>query len=321
MKHTHEAMPPTTADQQTQHNRDDRRWMSISLAVAVVLLVVKLTAFALTRSTAILGDAVESIVHLLAVVFAFYSVRISQRPADRTHPYGHAKISFFSSGFEGLMITLAALYIAWEAIAAWIRNTEVLRISDGLVLSMVVLVSNLILGFLLLRVAKRTRSIIVRANGLHILTDAWTSVGVWVALLLVHFTGWNRWDPIVGMLIAINIFVTGYRLMLRGFDGLMDRADPAVAKKLHETLEASCAQWNISYHRLKFRDVGDTLDIDVDLLFPDQMSIKQAHEIATDIEQAMAASIQGKAIISTHLEPAKHHAQIHPSKQGNPGKN
>ncbi len=287
--------------------------MGISLGVAVLLLVLKFAAFSITDSTAILSDAIESIVHLIAVIFAFYSVRISQRPADKDHPYGHAKISFFSSAFEGAMISLAALFIAWKAILEFQEPTTIQHLDKGIALSLVVLLSNLLLGFLLWRVSIKIHSIILRANGFHVLTDAWTSVGVWVALLLVQFTGWQYWDPLVGIIIAINILVTGIKLMANGFNGLMDRADPTVGEKLQHTLEEECNKKGVQYHRLKFRDIGGTLDVDVDLLFPDEMPIKKAHEIATQIEKSMANTIHGKAIISTHLEPIRHHQDIHPN--------
>jgi len=299
-------------ENQLADEKSDRSWMTVSLAIAILLLFLKLFAYKITGSTAILSDAVESMVHLAAVIFAFYSLRISQRPADKDHPYGHAKISFFSSSFEGLMIALAALFIAWKAVVALLDRSPVQHLQEGMWLSIIVLVVNLALGVCLLRSSKRTGSVILRANGFHILTDAWTSAGVWVALLLVQLTGWLYWDPIVGILIAINILITGIQLMVKGFHGLMDRADPNTESLLVNSLDTECGKWSIQYHRLKFRDIGGTLDIDVDLLFPDEMPIKQAHEIATHVERALAKSIKGKAIISTHLEPIRHHAEIHP---------
>jgi len=274
----------------------------------------------MTNSAAILSDAIESIVHLIAVIVAFYSMRFSQLPADKTHPYGHAKIAFFSTGFEGLMIALAALIICWKAITAIIGQTVVNHLEEGMTLSLVILVINLMLGFALIRASRKTQSRILKANGLHILTDAWTSAGVWVALILVYFTGWPLWDPIAGILISINILFTASKLIIESFDGLMDKADPQTELKLRASLTSECEKWNISYHRLKFRDIGGTLDIDVDLLFPDEMPIKQAHEIATTIERSVTGSIAGKAIISTHLEPIRHHSTIHPSQSLAKGK-
>ena len=292
----------------------NRRWMGISLLVAVILLAAKIITYLFTNSTAILSDAAESVVHLLAVVFAYYSVKVSERPADKTHPYGHSKIAFFSSGFEGLMIALASLYIFWEAISSILNQTELHRLPAGIALSAIVLCCNLLLGWMMLKTSRRTHSTILRANGLHILTDAWTSAGVMVALVLVSITGWSYWDPIVGIIIAANIFITGTRLMAGSFNGLMDHADPKMEEKLIEILQRECQQRGIQYHRLKFRDIGDSLDVDVDLLFPDEMTIRNAHEIATEIERLLADSIQGKAIISTHLEPIRHHSKIHPRK-------
>lgn len=300
------------------HRSWARNGMYLSLITAGVLLIAKLIGYWVTDSTAILSDAAESVVHLLAVVFAAYSLRVSEKPADDYHLYGHTKISFFSSAFEGVMIILAALYIMWEAAHNLISGSAPTRIDFGLVLSASVLVINLTLGVYLLYISKHTGNFILKSNGKHVLTDAWTSAGVFVGLILTHMTGWAAWDPIVAIIIALNITITGAGLLRKSVDGLMDHADPEIADHLANILNQQTGKYNIQFHKLRFRDIGGTLDVDVDLLFPDEMSIKQAHEIATGIERVLQKEILGRAIISTHLEPVRHHAKVHPQSSAPP---
>lgn len=301
--------------EETNRHSQTRRGMRLSLSIAVLLLIAKLVGYRVTNSAAILSDAAESVVHLLAVVFAAYSLHVSEKPPDHSHHYGHAKISFFSSAFEGTMILLAGLYILWEAVNTLISGSAPTRIDFGLMLSAGVLAINLLLGFYLLHISKQTGNFILKANGQHVLTDAWTSAGVFFALILAELTGWAAWDPIVAIIIALNIMITAGSLLRKSADGLMDRADPEIADKLAHLLTQQANKYRINFHKLRFRDIGDTLDVDVDLLFPDEMSIKEAHRIATDIEKVLQKEIQGKAIITTHLEPIQHHAQIHPQSE------
>ena len=213
------------------------------------------------------------------------------------------------------MILLAGLYIIWDAVHTLISGTAPTRIDFGLLLSAIVLAVNLLLGFYLLHIARNTGNFILKANGQHVLTDAWTSAGVFFGLILTQVTGWAAWDPIVAIIIALNIMITGGLLIRKSADGLMDRADPEIADRLAVLLSQQTEKHRIHFHKLRFRDIGGTLDVDVDLLFPDEMSIKQAHLIATEIERALQKEIQGKAIITTHLEPIRHHTQIHPKSQ------
>lgn len=286
--------------------------MLISLAAAVLLLALKIAAFGITQSSAILSDAVESVVHLVAVIFATFSLWVASKPADKSHPYGHAKISFFSSTFEGSMIVLAAIYIAWDAFQNLIHQHTPTQLHIGMILTVLVMLINIALGIFLVRISKQSGNVILRANGQHVLTDAWTSAGVILGLALIQFTGWAAWDPIVAIIIAINIFLTGMNLIRKGVDGLMDHADPKMTSHLTQILEKESHKYHIQFHALRFRDIGGTLDVDVDLLFPDEMSIKRAHEIATLIEKVLQNEIIGKAIINTHLEPLRHHAEVHP---------
>lgn len=296
-------------------NGDDRglRFWAMGLSVAVGLLMVALkgTAYALTGSTAILGDVAESVVHVGAVLFAAYSLYLSTRPPDRSHLYGHAKVGFISAGFEGAAILFAAGYIGYESILALIQGPELGELTMGAGLIAGVVVINTALGAFLLGVARRHQSLILQANGHHVLTDAVTSLGVLVALGLVHLTGWTYWDPICGLAVAGHILISGTKLIRLGWRGLMDEADPVVHERIARVLDAETARHGISYHALRYRDLGNMLWVDFHLLFPDAATIKAAHRVATEIEVAVDAAFRRPVYVTTHLEPEGTHAADH----------
>ncbi|MEX2381840.1 MAG: cation diffusion facilitator family transporter, partial [Opitutales bacterium] len=205
-----------------------RSAMNLSLGVGFLMLVIKFGAYLLTGSAAIFADAVETIVHVAAVGFASYSLRLSQKPADVSHPYGHAKIGFFSAGAEGALIVIAALFIIQDAINKWLGGLELENIGIGTGLTAFTVFLNGGLGLYLVWLGKKKNSLILEANGKHVLTDAWTSVGVIIGLILTLLTGWLPWDPIFAMLVAINILVAGFGLIRRSVRGLMDEADPKI---------------------------------------------------------------------------------------------
>ena len=194
--------------------------MTLSLVVGLLMFVVKVGAYVLTGSAAILSDAAESVVHVAAVSFAFYSLRFSQKPADRQHLYGHAKVGFFSAGFEGAMIVLAALYIVFEAIRKWVVGLELEYVGVGTSLTVLAMLVNGVLGVYLIWTGKKRNSIILTANGKHVLTDCWTSLGVIVGLCLVLLTGWLPWDPIAAIVVAVNIVVSGVGLIRQSIGGI-----------------------------------------------------------------------------------------------------
>src|SRR3990172_1211458 len=224
--------------------------MKLSFFFGFFMLVIKMSAYLLTGSTAILSDAAESVVHIVAVSFAFYSLRLSAKPPDSNHLFGHAKISFFSSGFEGAMIILAAFYIIYTAITKWLAGLELQNLDLGTGLTVLAIVINGTLGLYLTRLGKRKKSIILEANGKHVLTDCWTSIGVIVGLVLVLFTGWLPWDPIFAILTAFNILFSGAGLMARSFSGLMDKADTELHNKLTEILNRETSKYKLQYHNL-----------------------------------------------------------------------
>ena len=257
----------------TTKSESDRKAMSfamnLSLGVGLLMFVMKEGAYLLTGSAAILSDAAESVVHVAAVIFAAYSLRLSYRPADEDHLYGHAKISFFSAGFEGAMIIVAAIYIIYESIHKWLGGLQLENLGAGTTLTATAAAINGGLGGYLLWLGRRQNSLILQANGKHVLTDCWTSIAVLVGLALVLMTQWLPFDPICGIIMACNILWSGAGLMKSAFAGLMDQADPVAQAELTEILDRETRQRGLSYHQLRHRNLGDAHWVEVHLLFPE----------------------------------------------------
>lgn len=288
-----------------------RAAMAVSLSAGIVMIGVKAGAYALTGSPAILSDALESVIHVAAVGFAAWSLWLSQRPADRNHPYGHDKVSFFSAGMEGALIAVAAVVIIVQAVAAWLGGLEVQRLGLGAALTALAGALNGALGGWLVWQGKRTGSIILEANGRHILTDCVTSVGVVAGLLLALATGWLPFDPIVAILVAANILHSGVGLVRRSVGGLMDEASLQTDEAIRGTLERVATPRGIAWHGVRFRDSGRTTWVELHLLFRRGTPIEVAHEQATEIEEAIGGALPSRAQVITHLESAEDHEEGH----------
>lgn len=285
--------------------------MNWSLAIGLAMLAGKVVAWLLTGSAAILSDAAESIIHVIAVGFAAYSLRLSMRPASDRFLFGYEKISFFSAGFEGALIAVAAIIIIATAIEQWITGLEIQKLGTGTLLISAASVINLGLGLYLIRTGKKENNIILEANGKHVLTDSWTSSGVILGLVLVMLTGWKPFDPICAILVALNLFWFGTKLVLRSVKGLLDYADPVVYAKLHTSLENACREFSVEFHELRLRSTGKRILAEVHLLFPASMTIGEAHAIATRIEEYLEKGFNQPIEITTHLESLEDHALVH----------
>ncbi|RYD29072.1 MAG: cation transporter [Verrucomicrobiaceae bacterium] len=290
---------------------DQKRAMNLSLAAAVVLLAVKVTAAVVTGSSAVYSDAAESVVHLLAVLFAVWALRLSHKPADETHHFGHDKVAFLSAGFEGAMIAAAAVLILYEAVRQFIFGVTIAHLGFGVAVTAGAAVLNLVLGLSLIRVGKKSNSPLLKANGLHVLTDVWSSVAVLVALLLIYCTGWLWWDPIAAVLAALNIFRVGFKLIRESLGGLLDETDPEVEKKICQLLDGEVSRRGLSYHNFRHRHSGRTHWVEFHLVFDDDLTVGQAHDAATEVESAVAALLHPDGRVISHLEPksAEHHEE------------
>ncbi len=286
--------------------------MNLSLAAAIVLLAAKVTAAVMTGSSAIYSDAAESVVHLLAVAFAAWALRLAHKPADETHHFGHDKVAFLSSGFEGAMISAAAMLILYEAVRQTIFGVSISNIGFGAIITAAAAVINLLLGLSLIRIGKVSGSPLLRANGMHVLTDVWSSIAVLVALALVHWTHWLWWDPIAAVLAALNIFRVGFRLIRESLGGLLDETDPVVERRICDLLDREVGQRDLSYHNFRHRHSGRTHWVEFHLVFGDDLTIGQAHEAATEIEASVAALLHPNGRVISHLEPksAEHQEEL-----------
>ena len=274
----------------------------LSIAAALVTLVLKFIAYGLTGSVGLFSDAIESLVNLLASVTALFCLWYAAQPVDADHTYGHEKIEYFSSGLEGSLILVAAGSIAWSAIERLLNPKELAALDLGLILSIVAAAINLGVALMLLRVGKRYRSIILEADGQHLMTDVWTSVGVVVALVLVKLTGWERLDPIVGLAVAANVCWVAVGIIRRSFDGLMDHALPASEQQLVRTALEAFMQPGLHFHALRTRQAGARRFVDFHLLVPGDWSVNRAHEFSDDVEAAIRKALPGVET-TVHIEP------------------
>lgn len=291
---------------------DNRRAMRLSLAVGVVLLGTKWVAYFLTDSMAILSDAAESVVHLIAVAFAAFSLWLSTKPANRQYTYGYERISFFSAGFEGALIILAAVTIIFSAVQSWLSGLELENLGSGVLLVAGAGLVNAGLGWHLVRTGRKSHSLILEANGKHVLADSWTSAGVVGGLCLVLITGWKPFDPLVAIAVAVNILWSGGKLVHQSISGLLDYSDPEIGKLIRARLDQLSKENGIQYHGVRFRNSGYRIQIELHLLFPFETPLGEAHEIATSIEEQLSSSLAQPADILTHLESSEDHGEIHP---------
>jgi cation diffusion facilitator family transporter len=294
-----------------QARHDNQFAIRLSLAVGVLMLVGKVSAYVLTGSAAIFSDALESVIHVLAVAFAAFSLYLSAKPADRRFPYGYERIAFFSAGFEGGLIVLAAVSIIWTAVHKWMHGLAIERLGTGVLLVLAASLVNGALGWYLVRTGRRTGSIILEANGKHVLTDCWTSFGVVAGLCLVLVTGWLPFDPIVAILVALNIIWSGAHLMYRSVGGLMDYADPERTIRVQTAIEPVAHDLGFTYHGLRVRNTGYRTLVEVHLLFPFAVTLGDAHRRATVLEQHLATALDEDVEVVTHLESREDHAAVH----------
>jgi cation diffusion facilitator family transporter len=278
-----------------------------SLAVALVLLIVKFIAFYLTGSSAIFSDALESIVNVLAALFAAFSLHLAHRPADAKHPYGHGKIEFMSAGFEGGMILLAAILIIARAVEALISGPQVEKINIGLALIIAAGAINGIVGLYLVHAGRRSNAITLTAGGTHLLSDAMTSVAVIVALLLVKVTRMPVIDPIVAILVAVYLVRLASQLLTASAAGLMDEQDVADTQLLRGILDshvgaAAKSPRICSYHKLRHRHSGRYHWVDFHIMVPADLDVARGHEIASAIEFEIEQALV-EANATAHVEP------------------
>jgi len=285
----------------------ERRIAIVSLMVGIVLLGIKFLAYFLTGSAAILSDALESIVNVLAGAFALYAIILAHQPADEEHPYGHGKVEFMSAGFEGGMIILAAVLIAARAVEKLIHGVTLDQIESGLLLIALAMLINGVVGFILIHKGKKNNSLTLEADGKHLLSDSITNVIVLCALSIVHVTGWTWVDPLAALVVAIYIAWVAVGLLRRSAAGLMDEQDREDDALLRSILDSHLAPAGkppliCSYHKLRHRHSGRYQWVDFHIMVPAALDIDHAHKMASAIEYEIELAI-GQGNATAHIEP------------------
>jgi cation diffusion facilitator family transporter len=275
-------------------------WLSIGAAVATISL--KSGAYLLTGSVSLLSDAAESGVNLAGAVMALGMLTIAARPADERHAHGHSKAEYFASGLEGLLILIAAAGILTMAVERLFNPRELGMVGLGLAVSAIAALINLAVGITLVNVGKRRDSITLEADGQHLLTDVWTSVGVIVGVGAVGLTGWAVLDPIVAIVVTANIVWTGIRLVQRSVAGLMDVSLPGSEQRAVEAVLARYREQGVEFHALRTRQAAARRFVSVHVLVPGASSVQDAHQLAEELEHDIRAAL-GDAVVITHLEP------------------
>lgn len=281
-----------------------RRWAALSIAAALVTMAIKIAAWRVTGSVGLLSDAIESSVNLLAAVVAFWALTEARRPADAEHRFGHSKAEFFASGFEALLILVAGLSILVAAVDR-LRDPQPLHdIGTGLAISLAAAAINGGVAFVLFRAGRKLRSITLTADAHHLVTDVATSCGVLVGLVLVKLTGWLPLDPIVAILVALNVKWTALRLLRISAQGLLDRSLPAFEQEAVARILRRFETRGVLFHAVRTRGAGARRFVEMHVLVPGSWTVREGHDVCEAVEQEVMAALPGTSVI-THLEPVE----------------
>ena len=259
----------------------------LSLAVGIGMFITKMTAYFITGSVAIFSDAAESVVHVAATGMALFSIILSSKPADETHLYGHGNVEYFSAGVEGFLIVFAAGVIIYQAILDIIAGPTLESLSIGVIFISAAGIVNLALGYYLIRTGKKTNSLTLTADGKHVLTDAITSIGVLVGITLVLITDYVMLDPILAIIVALNIVFTGYKLIRESIGGLMLETNPEILKTISDRLISIRKDYWIDLHELRYWQSGDKTFMDFHLILPYYFTIEQSHNEEKRIDEEL----------------------------------
>ncbi len=279
------------------------RMILLSFAVSLALMGLKFLTYHITHSSAVLSDALESIINVVASAFAALSIWMAAKPPDPEHPYGHGKIEYFSAGFEGALIVCAAFGIFFTGIMH-LRNPYPLpHLELGVIILIGATIVNLLLGIGLLHTGKRTDSIALAADGRHIITDVYTSAAVVAGLALVYWTGWIWLDGTIACLVGLHILFTGGQLVRQSFARLMDASDPDLLDRIAGLLESNRRPVWIDIHQLRAWRAGNLVHIDLHLVLPDAMTLDQAHDESHALEALLMDHFHGNAGVLVHMDP------------------
>lgn len=286
------------------------KYLYLSIAAAIVTILLKFYAFHVTGSMGLFSDALESFVNLFAALFALLMLHLSRKPADHEHEFGHGKAEYFSSAVEGALILIAAFTIIRSAVPRIIDPQPLENISTGLLFSLIASLVNLLVGLVLINNGKKKKSLLVEADGRHLMTDVYTSVGVILGIILVELTGWLIIDPVIAILVGLNIIYSGYRLIHRSARELMDASIPEDELERVTAYLDSLGDREIEYHSLLTRMSGPRRFISMHLLVPGDWSVKRGHDCADEVEETIIAMFREPVTVSTHIEPVEDPASM-----------
>jgi cation diffusion facilitator family transporter len=278
------------------------RFAAVAIGTAVAVITLKLLAWRVTHSVGLLSDAVESLANLAGAIVAYLMLVLADRPPDDDHAYGHSKAEYFASGFEGALILLASVGIAWAALFRLLDPRPLEQLGPGLLVAAVASVLNLGVSRFLLRGGREWGSITLEASGQHLLTDVWTSAGVIVGVSAAGFTGWYWLDPVVALAVAAHILATGVGLVRRSALGLLDTALPVEDMATVRRVLADYEQRGIHFHALRTRRAGRRSFLSVHVLVPGGWTVQRGHDLAEEVEEAIRREMPGATVL-THLEP------------------
>ncbi|HWY88416.1 MAG TPA: cation diffusion facilitator family transporter [Gemmataceae bacterium] len=283
-------------------NSHPRYPVVLSIVAALINLGLKSAAYWLTGSVGLFSDAVESTVNLVAAVSAFLCLVYAARPVDPSHTYGHEKIEYFSSGLEGVLMLAAAVGIAWYAVTRLVTPQPLEGLGLGAAMALAASLVNFAVARVLLRVGRQVNSIVLEADGRHLMSDVWTSLGVVAGLVMVHWTGWDVLDAIIAFLVAGYIVGAALDLIVRSFNGLMDHALPDTEQASVRYAIGRILPSGVTFHALRTRQAGARRFVDFHLLVPGAWSVQKAHDLTGQVEKAVQTALPGIEV-SVHIEP------------------
>lgn len=275
-------------------------WLSVAAAIATIAL--KTWAWWVTGSVGLLSDAIESLVNLAAALMALWMLTLAERPPDEEHAFGYTKAEYFSSGLEGGMIFIAAAAIVVTAAPRLLHPEPLEAVGLGLAISVAASVINFGVAWALFRAAKRYRSITLEADAHHLMTDVWTSAGVVAGVILVAVTGWHRLDPLIAILVALNILWTGFGLLRRSALGLLDKAVAPEDRQRIRDILARHEAGGIAFHALRTRQAAGRSFVSLHVLVPGDWTVQRGHDLADAIEREIREALP-RTSVTTHLEP------------------
>lgn len=282
-----------------------QRWV---LAVGLVLFVIKVIAWYLTNSVAILTDALESTVNVLSALLGLYSLTLAAKPRDADHPYGHGKAEFLSSAVEGTLIGVAGLLIIWQSAERLLVPQTVGHLDTGILLVALAGAVNAAVGWLALRTGRRNGSLALASSGKHLLSDAWSTAGLLLGLLLFRLTDLPWLDAAVAMLFGGIILVTGYRILRRSVAGIMDEADEALLRQVIEMLQATRRENWVDVHNLRIIKYGSVLHIDCHLTVPWYLNVLEAHQEVDELEHSVRRHFGDRVELFVHTDGCRPNA-------------